>query len=54
LRNCGKSDGAEKVGSDPVKRPDDNAATYLAGGGVASPAAVVFLIRDGDLHEIGV
>jgi oleate hydratase len=33
----------------PVKRPDDNAATYLVGGGIASLAAAVFLIRDGDV-----
>jgi len=33
----------------PVKRPDDEAATYLVGGGIASLAAAVFLIRDGDV-----
>jgi oleate hydratase len=33
-----------------VKRPDDNAATYLVGGGIASLAAAVFLIRDGDVQ----
>jgi len=32
-----------------VKRPDDEAATYLVGGGIASLAAAVFLIRDGDV-----
>jgi len=34
----------------PVKRPDDHAATYLVGGGIASLAAAVFLIRDGDVQ----
>ena len=34
----------------PVKRPDDNAAIYLVGGGIASLAAAVFLIRDGDVQ----
>ena len=34
----------------PVKRPDDNAATYLVGGGIASLTAAVFLIRDGDVQ----
>ena len=34
----------------PVKRPDDKAATYLVGGGIASLAAAVFLIRDGDVQ----
>ena len=34
----------------PVKRPDDEAATYLVGGGIASLAAAVFLIRDGDVQ----
>ena len=34
----------------PVKRPNDNAATYLVGGGIASLAAAVFLIRDGDVQ----
>ena len=33
-----------------MKRPDDNAATYLVGGGIASLAAAVFLIRDGDVQ----
>ena len=33
-----------------VKRPDDNAAIYLVGGGIASLAAAVFLIRDGDVQ----
>jgi oleate hydratase len=33
-----------------VKRPDDHAATYLVGGGIASLAAAVFLIRDGDVQ----
>jgi len=33
-----------------VKRPDDNASTYLIGGGIASLAAAVFLIRDGDVQ----
>ena len=33
-----------------MKRPDDNAAIYLVGGGIASLAAAVFLIRDGDVH----
>jgi len=32
-----------------MKRPDDSAATYLVGGGIASLAAAVFLIRDGDV-----
>jgi oleate hydratase len=32
-----------------VKRPDNNSATYLVGGGIASLAAAVFLIRDGDV-----
>ncbi len=34
----------------PVKRPDDSTATYLVGGGIASFAAAVFLIRDGDVQ----
>ena len=34
----------------PVKRPDDNAAIYLVGGCIASLAAAVFLIRDGDVQ----
>jgi oleate hydratase len=34
----------------PVIRPDDNAAVYLVGGGIASLAAAVFLIRDGDVQ----
>jgi len=33
----------------PLKRPDNNAATYLVGGGIASLAAAGFLIRDGDV-----
>jgi oleate hydratase len=33
-----------------VKRHDDSAATYLVGGGIASLAAAVFLIRDGDVQ----
>ena len=33
-----------------MKQPDDNAATYLVGGGIASLAAAVFLIRDGDVQ----
>ena len=33
-----------------MKRIDDNAATYLVGGGIASLAAAVFLIRDGDVQ----
>jgi oleate hydratase len=33
-----------------VKRSDDKAATYLVGGGIASLAAAVFLIRDGDVQ----
>ena len=33
-----------------MKRPDDNASTYLIGGGIASLAAAVFLIRDGDVQ----
>jgi len=33
-----------------MKRPDDNAATYLVGGGIASLAAAAFLIRDGDVQ----
>ena len=33
-----------------VKRPDDNAGIYLVGGGIASLAAAVFLIRDGDVQ----
>ena len=33
-----------------VKRPDNSAATYLVGGGIASLAAAVFLIRDGDVQ----
>jgi len=36
--------------NDPVKRPDDNSAIYLVGGGIASLAAAVFLIRDGDVQ----
>lgn len=32
----------------PMKRPDDSAANYLVGRGIASLAAVVFLIRDAD------
>ena len=31
----------------PMKRFDDDSATYLVGGGIASLAAAVFLIRDG-------
>jgi oleate hydratase len=34
----------------PVKRCDESAATYLVGGGIASLAAAVFLIRDGDVQ----
>ncbi len=34
----------------PVKRLNDNVATYLVGGGIASLAAAVFLIRDGDVQ----
>ena len=34
----------------PVKQPDHNAASYLVGGGIASLAAAVFLIRDGDVQ----
>jgi oleate hydratase len=34
----------------PVKRHDDNASIYLVGGGIASLAAAVFLIRDGDIQ----
>jgi len=30
-------------------KPDDNAAIYLVGGGIASLAAAAFLIRDGDI-----
>ena len=33
-----------------MKRPKDSAATYLVGGGIASLAAAVFLIRDGDVQ----
>lgn len=33
-----------------VKRPDDSAATYLVGGGIASLASAAFLIRDGDVQ----
>jgi oleate hydratase len=33
-----------------MKQPDDHAATYLVGGGIASLAAAVFLIRDGDVQ----
>jgi len=33
-----------------VERSDDNAATYLVGGGIASLAAAVFLIRDGGVQ----
>ena len=29
-----------------MKQPDNSAATYLVGGGIASLAAAVFLIRD--------
>ena len=34
----------------PLKRPDESGATYLVGGGIASLAAAVFLIRDGDVQ----
>ena len=34
----------------PAKRPDDNAVMYLVGGGIASLAAAVFLIRDCDVQ----
>ncbi len=34
----------------PVKQPDNDSATYLVGGGIASLAAAVFLIRDGDVQ----
>ena len=33
-----------------MKRRDDIGATYLVGGGIASLAAAVFLIRDGDVQ----
>ena len=33
----------------PERHPDDNAAIYLVGGGIASLAAAAFLIRDGDI-----
>jgi len=33
----------------PATRPDCSSATYLVGGGIASLAAAVFLIRDGDI-----
>jgi oleate hydratase len=33
-----------------VKQRDDSAETYLVGGGIASLAAAVFLIRDGDVQ----
>lgn len=38
----------------PERHPDDNAAIYLVGGGIASLAAAAFLIRDGDIpgHRI--
>lgn len=38
----------------PEKRVDDNRAIDLVGGGIASLAAAVFLIRDGDIpgHNI--
>ena len=35
----------------PVQRPDNDAATYLVGDGIASLAAPLFLIRDGDVQE---
>ena len=31
------------------RKPDDNAAIYLVGGGIASLAAAAFFIRDGDI-----
>jgi len=34
----------------PMEQPDDNAAMYLVGGGIAALAAAVFLIRDGDVQ----
>jgi len=47
----GKTDKAKrKCEPIAVKRPDENAATYLVGGGIASLAAAVFLIRDGDVQ----
>jgi myosin-crossreactive antigen len=33
----------------PERKPDDNAAIYLVGGGIASLAAAAFFIRDGDI-----
>jgi myosin-crossreactive antigen len=40
----------EKTWKRPLKRPDDNAATYLVGGGIASFAAAAFLVPDGDVQ----
>jgi oleate hydratase len=37
-------------GEIPVNRIDDSLAAYLVGGGIASLAAAVFLIRDGDVQ----
>jgi oleate hydratase len=47
---AGKSEWAKrKFEMIPVKRPDQ-AAIFLVGGGIASLAAAVFLIRDGDVQ----
>jgi len=40
----------KKVSSMTVRRADDQLAAYLIGGGIASLAAAVFLIRDGDIR----
>ena len=37
------------VNSMSERKPDDNAAIYLVGGGIASLAAAAFFIRDGDI-----
>jgi len=50
LRRHGKSQAKGECEVNPQKQPDNGAVTYLVGGGIASLAAAVFLIRDGDVQ----